>query len=83
MFQGQVKSSSQIPVNGFIDTLKEELVSDGLIDSKDDEIHLELNKSEMLINGKPVPDELYKKYKDMYEEHLGRSLDDDHNLIIR
>jgi len=63
----------------FIDPLKEELESDGLIDDKDDEIHLELNRDEMLINGEPVPDELFKKYK----EHLGRRLDDDHNLILR
>ena len=67
----------------FIDALKEELESDGLIDDKDDEIHLELNRDEMLINGDPVSDELLEKYKDMYEEHLGRKLDDDHNLIIR
>ena len=67
----------------FIDAIKEELESDGLIDDKNDEIQLELNRDEMLINGEPVPDELLKKYKDMYEEHLGRKLDDDHNLIIR
>ena len=70
-------------LDGFIYDLKEELESDGLIDDKDDEIHLELNRDEMLINGQLVPNELFSKYKDMYEEHLGRKLDDDHNLIIR
>ena len=69
-------------LDGFMEDLREELESDGLIDNKDDDIKLELNKNEMLINGEPVPDELFKKYKDMYEEHLGRKLDDDHNLII-
>jgi chromosome segregation ATPase len=70
-------------LDGFIDALKEELESDRLIENKDDDIKLELNKNEMIINGNPVPDELFKKYKDMYEEHLGRKLDDDHNVIIR
>jgi hypothetical protein len=37
----------------------------------------------MIINGEPVPDELFKKYKEMYEEHFGKKLDGDHNLIIR
>ncbi len=70
-------------LDGFIDDLKEELEFDGLIDNKDDDINLELNKNEMLIDGKPVPDELFKKYKEMYEEHFGKKLDGDHNLIIR
>ena len=70
-------------LDGFMDDLREELESDGLIDNKDDDFDLELNKNEMLINGKPVPDELFKKYKDMYEAHFGKKLDGDHNIIIR
>jgi len=70
-------------LDGFLDNLREELESDGLIDNKDDDIDLELNKNEMLINGEPVPDELFKKYKDMYEEHFGKKLNGDHNIIIR
>jgi chromosome segregation ATPase len=70
-------------LDGFMDALREELESDGLIDNKDDDLNMELNKDEMFINENPVPDELFKKYKDMYEEHLSRKLDDDHNLIIR
>ncbi len=69
-------------LDGFMEDLREELESDGLIDNKEDDFDLDLNNDEMLINGEPVPDELFKKYKDMYEEHLGRKLDDDHNLII-
>ncbi len=69
-------------LDGFMDSLREELESDGLIDNKDDDIKLELNKNEMLINGEPVPDELFKKYKDMYEEHFGKKLDGDHKLKI-
>ncbi len=69
-------------LDGFMGSLREELESDGLIDNKDDDFDLDLSNDEMLLNGDPVPDELFKKYKDMYEEHFGKKLNDDHNLII-
>lgn len=69
-------------LDGFMDDLREELESDGLIDNKEDDFDLDLNKDKMLINGKPVPDDLFKKYKDMYEEHFGKKLDGDHKLKI-
>ncbi len=70
-------------LDGFMEDLREELESDGLIDNKEDDFDLDLNNDEMLINGEPVPDELFNKYKDMYEEHFGKKLDGDHNLKIR
>ena len=70
-------------LDGFMDNLREELESDGLINDKTDEFDLDLSNDEMLINGDPVPDELFKKYKDMYEDHFGKKLNGDHNIIIR
>ncbi len=70
-------------LDGFMDVLREELESDGLIDNKDDDFDLDLNKDKMLINGEPVPDELFNKYKEIYEEHFGKKLDGDHKLKIR
>jgi hypothetical protein len=70
-------------LDSFMDALREELESDGLIDNKEDDFSMELNKDEMLIDGKPVPDRFFNKYKDMYEEHLGRVLDNDHNMIVK
>ncbi len=70
-------------LDGFMDDLREELESDDLIDDKDDNIDLYLNKDEMIINGEPVPDELFKKYKDMYEEHFGKKPDGNYKLKIR
>jgi len=70
-------------LDGFMKDLREELESDGLIDDKTDDFDLDLSNDEMLINGDPVPDELFKKYKDMYEEHFGKKLNSDHNIIIR
>jgi len=70
-------------LDSFMDVLREELQSDGLIDNKDDDFDLDLNKDKMLINGEPVPDELFNKYKEIYEEHFGKKLDGDHKLKIR
>jgi chromosome segregation ATPase len=70
-------------LDGFMDDLREELQSDGLIDNKDDDFDLDLGNDEMLINGEPVPDELFKKYKDLYEEHFGKKLNGDYKLKIR
>jgi chromosome segregation ATPase len=70
-------------LEGFIDVIKSELNSDGLINDVNEEFELELNKDKMVINGKPVPDELFRKYKDMYEEHFDKKLDDDHSFIIK
>ncbi len=70
-------------LDGFMDVLKEELESDGLINDKTDDFDLDLSNDEMIINGEPVPDELFKKYKDMYEGHFGKKLDGDSNIIIR
>ena len=69
-------------LDGFMEDLREELESDGLRDNKEDDFDLNLNKDEMLINGEPVPDDLFNKYKDMYEEHFGKKLDGDHKLKI-
>ncbi len=70
-------------LDGFMDDLREELQSDGLIYNKDDDFDLDLGNDEMLINGEPVPDELFNKYKDMYEEHFGKKLDGEYKLKIR
>jgi chromosome segregation ATPase len=70
-------------LDGFMDNLREELESDGLIDNKDDDFDLDLSKDKMIINGEPVSEELFKKYKEMYEEHFGKKLDGDHNLLIK
>jgi hypothetical protein len=70
-------------LDGFMDGLREELESDGLINDKTDDFDLDLSNDEMIINGEPVPDDLFNKYKDMYEEHFGKKLDGDSNIIIR
>lgn len=53
----------------FMSDLKPELVKDGLIDYEDALRRLEFEDDAMYINGKRVPDHLYKKYKEIYKKH--------------
>jgi chromosome segregation ATPase len=70
-------------LNDFIDAIKEEMVKDNLIKSEDEKLNLDLDDNGMEVNGKKVSNELYEKYKKMYEEHFDKKLsDDDHFRII-
>jgi len=69
-------------LNEFIETIKEEMVKDNLIEDKDDEVNLDLSKNGMKVNGKEVPPELYKKYKKMYEEHFEKEISEDGHFMI-
>lgn len=51
-----------------LDELKEELLKDGLIKDGEDEIKIEIEDDEILINDKPVPENLKEKYKKLLDE---------------
>lgn len=55
----------------FTSELKDELVSDGVIDSPGKLRRLEFEDDALYVNGKQVPDHLYKKYKEIYKKHYG------------
>ncbi|RJP60662.1 MAG: hypothetical protein C4543_04910 [Ignavibacteriales bacterium] len=55
----------------FTSELKDELVSDGVIDSPGKLRRLEFEDDALYVNGKQVPDHLYKKYKEIYKEYYG------------
>ena len=55
----------------FIEDVNEELVKDGYIDDDEENYDLELNKNEMYVNDQKLPDELHKKYIDIYKKHYG------------
>ena len=69
-------------LNGFIDDLKQELIKDNLIENESDKLELEISKDEMKVNGKEVPEELFKKYKKMYEDHFDKKLTDENRFRI-
>lgn len=63
-------------LDGFLDETKSELIDDGYIDSGDEDYEMELDEDEMIVNGKKLPDDLHKKYLNIYEKHFDKKLDD-------
>ncbi|MEN8194399.1 MAG: M56 family metallopeptidase [Bacteroidota bacterium] len=67
-------------LGAFLGEVKEELVSDGYIDSIDDEVDLELSREKMKVNDETVSKELHEKYLKLYEKHYGKELEDEVNI---
>ena len=63
-------------LKAFMKELRAEMRKDGLIEDENEDINMELNKSEMEINGEKVPDELFQKYKSLYKKHFGKELEE-------
>ena len=64
----------------FMKDIRRELIDDGYLEYGDHDFDMEFNKDELIINGRKLPDSLFQKYKDMYEEHFGREMDDDFRI---
>ncbi len=58
----------------FVDELKDEMIKDGLIKDKSEKLDLDISENRMEVNGNKVNDELYKKYKKMYEDYFDTQL---------
>ncbi len=69
-------------LNEFIDKIKTEMVKDNLLNDMDAELNLDLNMHGMKVNGKKVPQDLFEKYKKIYEEHFDKKLSEDNNFRI-
>lgn len=69
-------------LNEFIADLKDEMIKDNLIKSKNDKLNLDLTENGMEFNGQKVPEELFEKYKKMYEDHFDRKLSDENHFRI-
>ena len=63
-------------LDGFLDETKSELISDGYVDEDAEDYDMELHEDEMIVNGKKLPDDLHKKYLDIYEKHFDKKLED-------
>ena len=66
----------------FIGDVKNELVSDRLIENKEDLDSITLSKDELVVNGKTASPELQKKYLEMYKKHYGKELEGDEKFQI-
>lgn len=69
-------------LNGFIVELKDEMLKDGLIKNKDEKLNLDINENNMEVNGKKVPEDLFKKYKKMYEDYFDKKLSGENQFRI-
>ncbi|MDZ7764722.1 MAG: M56 family metallopeptidase [Melioribacteraceae bacterium] len=71
----ELKAEMKILKN-FLNELKDEMISDGILDDGDNLHELEFDDKAMYVNGKKVPHELYLKYIEIYKDHYGESPDD-------
>ncbi len=67
----------------FVETLKDELVNDKIISDRDDFESFELTGKKLLINGEKQSDELYKKYKELYEKSTDNELEGNFKIRIQ
>ena len=66
---------------GFMKDVRSELVKDKLIKNEDEKFDMKMDSTEMYINGKKVPGDLFKKYKEIYKQHYGKEID--HEIKIK
>ncbi len=67
-------------LGAFITDVKKELVSDGHIDSVDDEVNLLLNREKMVVNDITVSELQHEKYLKLYKKHYGKELENEVNI---
>ncbi len=58
--------------NHFIQELKKEMVEDDVIKKSDEDVEVKIKSNSMSVNGKKLPDKLYKKYKKLYKDTMGK-----------
>lgn len=66
----------------FIHEMRDELISEGVIESGDDIDDLLISENKMTVNGKELSKEQHKKYLDMYEKHTGKKLEGKQRIKI-
>ncbi len=58
----------------FVKLMKKELVKDNLINENDEDFDVVLKPESLVVNGKEVPQNLFGKYKSLYEDHFNKEL---------
>ncbi len=64
----------------FMNDVRNELVKDGVIKSRDEDFSMKLSQDEFIVNGKKQPDSLRDKYKKIYKKDFGKPLDHEMNF---
>lgn len=70
-------------LDAFIKELKDELISDGYLKSKDEKMNLIFNEKLIEVNGKVLSHEHHKKYLELYEKHFEKEIKGDFKINIR
>ncbi len=58
--------------NHFEEELRKEMVNDGVIKKGEDNVEIKIESGLLKVNGKKVPDNLFKKYKKLYKDIMGK-----------
>jgi beta-lactamase regulating signal transducer with metallopeptidase domain len=66
-----------------LETLKEELLNDGIIKSGDERMSFTITQDEVEVNGQKLSDELHKKYLKIYTKETGNKLNGDFKIVIK
>ncbi len=66
----------------FAEETRKELVKDNYLSDKDDDLELSLSQKEMKVNDKVLPENLHKKYLEMYEKYMGKKLEGEEKFKI-
>ncbi|MCH7972420.1 MAG: hypothetical protein IH949_00765 [Bacteroidetes bacterium] len=64
----------------FLKEMKTELIKDGYVKNEDEDYDLEFTEDYIFVNGKKMTDILLEKYKELYENHFDREIDDEFRM---
>lgn len=64
----------------FMDVMKEELIKDKIISSKNDLEDLLLSEEKMIVNGEKISQQFHSKYLSIYEKLTGKKLEGNHKI---
>jgi hypothetical protein len=62
--------------------MKKMLISENIIGAKEKNPSFNLTASKLVVNGKEVSPEILLKAKKLYQQHIGKSIDDNSNFSV-
>ena len=77
----EIEKEMEKQMNQFMEVLVNELLQDKLISARDD-FEFQFENGRLYINGKKQSNELYQKYKNLYEQTTSKKLNEEGNFRI-
>lgn len=69
--------------DNLLETLRKELVSDGILKDNDEKMNFSLTQDEVEVNGQKLSDDLHKKYLKIYSKETGNKLNGEFKIVIK